>query len=123
MNYLKRLLRLWPLFGLYVLLLLIVITTNPFNSPLPVVVIPFVLLFIALFATFNHIIKVLKFGKRLSAKKRLLMASLAAWLPVMLLILRSIDQLTGHDAIILAVFIAAFLLYITRIQFQARPRT
>ncbi len=108
---------------LYAVVLVILITTNPFNAPLLVVMVPFGLIFIALLATFNALLKYLPFGQQWSNKKRLIIAAAAAWLPVMLLILRSIDQLTLRDGFILAVFIIALLLYISRTTFsQSRNR-
>ncbi len=120
MNYMKRLLHLWPLFGLYGLLVIVLSTTDPFDSPLPVIIIPFTLLFLALLKTFSLLLNMIDVRHKLSRKKRLFIAAGAAWLPVMLLILRSVDQLTGRDAFVLAIFILAFLLYISRIQFKTR---
>jgi len=106
------------LLALYAVLLLVLFTTDPFNSPLLMVMIPFGLIFVCLLATFNILLGHLPIGKRLSPKKRLLIAAGGAWLPVMLLILRSIDQLTARDGFILAIFIIALLLYISRTNFN-----
>lgn len=109
---------LWPL-SLFILLGLILLTTDPFNSPLPVVIVPFLVLFFALLVTVNTILKLLP-APHFSRQKRLLVSAGVAWLPVMLLILRSIDQLTGRDGIILLIFVAALLLYVSRISFSHR---
>ncbi len=120
MKYVSKIWRLWPLLLLYGILITLLFSTNPYQSSLLVVIIPFGILFLALFATFNSIMSLLGVSQRITPKKRLLLAAGIAWLPVMLLILRSIDQLTGRDALILVIFILAFLLYATRLQLQSR---
>ncbi len=104
----------------YAILLMVLFTTDPFRSSLLVVVVPFGLLFVALFMTFNSLWSRPSGQQGFSRKKRLLMAAGAAWLPVMLLILRSIDQLTARDSLILGVFVLALLLYISRTSFIRR---
>ncbi len=106
------------LLAIYAALMIVLFTTNPFNASLLIVMVPFALLFVALLATFNTVIKYLPLTQRLSRRKRLFIAGGAAWLPVMLLILRSIDQLTARDGFIMAVFILALLVYISRTNFS-----
>ncbi len=117
MKYLASLKRFGWLVVVYAVLLLVLFTTDPFHSSLLVVIIPFGLLFLALFISFNRLLGILPGQQRLSRKKRLFIAAGAAWLPVMLLILRSINQLTARDGLILGVFVAALLLYISRTNF------
>jgi len=105
------------LLALYATLLIVLFSTNPFNAPLLIVMVPFGLIFIALLATINTLLRQLPMAQRWSPKKRFFIAAGSAWLPVMLLILRSIDQLTARDGFILAIFIVALLLYISRTNF------
>lgn len=119
MKYVGSLKRFSWLLSVYAILLLVLFTTDPFRSPLLVVIVPFGLIFLALFMTLNRVLSRLG-GQRLSRQKRLFIAAGAAWLPVMLLILRSIDQLTVRDGFILAIFIGALLLYISRTNLAAR---
>jgi hypothetical protein len=114
MKYAAHLKRLGWLAGSYALLLLLLITTDPFRAPLLIVMIPFVLLFIALFFTINTVLNADILAQRLARQKRLFVAGAAAWLPVMLLILRSINQLTWRDGLILVIFILALLFYVSR---------
>lgn len=120
MKYVSQILHLWLLILLYVLLLITLLTVDPFNSPLPLVIVPFVLLFFALSASFLRILRIMPGTRSFSGNKRLFLAAGAAWLPVMLLILRSVDQLGLRDAIILTVFIIALLLYIGRTNLRRR---
>ncbi len=117
MKYIVSLKRFGWVISVYLVLLLVLITTDPFHSPLLVVIVPFGLIFLALFMTFNSLMRGWAEHHRLTPKKRLLIAAGAAWLPVMLLILRSIDQLTGRDAFILGIFVLALLVYISRTNF------
>lgn len=98
----------------YAALILVVISTDPYHAPLLIVMIPFGLLFVALFLTVNGLIGLLTGRRPWSRQKRLVVAGGLAWLPVMLLVLRSIDQLTLRDGLILFVFILGLLLYLSR---------
>src|SRR5581483_10494811 len=113
----------WKRFGwliaIYALLLVVLVTTDPFRSPLLVVIVPFVLIFIALFMTFNLVLRRVPL-KHWSRQKRLMVVVAAAWLPVMLLILRSINQLTLRDGLILTIFVVSLLLYISWTNFNRR---
>jgi len=120
MKYLASFRRLSWLLVFYLVLLLVLISTDPYRSPLLVVVVPFGLIFIALFMTINSLMKLTPGVQRLSSKKRLFIAAAAAWLPVMLLILRSIDQLTVRDGLIMIIFVLALLVYTSRTNFTRR---
>lgn len=118
MKYISSLRRFGWLLISYLLLLVILLATDPFHSPLWVVVVPFVLLFVAVFLTGKALWSAWPGQPRITPRKRLIITAGVAWLPVILLILRSIDQLTVRDGLILAVFIAALLLYISRTNFS-----
>lgn len=120
MKYITSLKRFSGIIAVYLLLLVILLTTDPFRSPLLVVIVPFGLIFVALFMSFNSVLGRVVSAQKLSPKRRLFISGAAAWLPVMLLILRSIDQLTVRDSLILAVFIGALLLYVSRTNLAAR---
>lgn len=104
----------------YAALILVLVSTDPYHAPLLVVMVPFGLLFWALFLTFNNLISFITSRHPWSRQKRLAVAGGLAWLPVMMLILRSIDQLTLRDGLILLVFVAALLLYLSRTNFLKR---
>lgn len=88
-------------------------TTNPGTLPLPLLVVPFVWLFVVLFLLIAALAKRRGYAQRQVS----LIAGICAALPVLLLIFQSIHQLTFRDiAIALAlVLVAAF--YIRRADF------
>lgn len=100
------------------LLLVVLFTTDPFRSSLPIIIVPFALLFLVLITALNSLSQVLGLDRRVSAKKRLIIVGGLAWLPVMLIILRSIDQLTLRDGLIISIFIVALVLYVSRTNFS-----
>lgn len=104
----------------YGLLLTFLFTTDPSKLALVWLLVPFVLLFISLFGTIFYSLLFFPKTKQLSFRKRTLLATAGAILPVLLLILKSINQLTVRDSLILSVFILSTALYISRTDFINR---
>lgn len=87
------------------------LSTDPRKLPVVLVVVPFLLLFVALFYTIWLLLH--KIGRRRSA----VIAVCLATLPVLMIVLQSINQLTIRDVVILLVLEAGLLFYITRTSF------
>lgn len=91
--------------------------TDPRKLPIVLLIVPFVLLFMAVFMTINLIMA--RFMPRMSQGKRRTAAACVAGLPSFLLILSSVNQLTWRDVALVA-FLSIFLLfYASRARFSS----
>ena len=104
----------------YALLAAFLFTTNPQNLPAALLLVPFLLLFWCLFSTIYYGFGLLGLAQVVTPRKRLVLAFCLALLPTILLILQSINQLTGRDTLIFSVFIAVLALYVGRANFKKR---
>lgn len=111
--------KLYPLariLGLYLALFLWLSLTDPRKLPIVLLIVPFGLLFAALFMTVSLLIK--QFLPRMTQGKRRLAAACVSGLPCFLLILSSVNQLTWRDVALVA-FLSIFLLfYASRARFS-----
>ena len=90
-------------------------STNPSHLPLALIVVPFLWLFAALFATAWLMLGLI--GPFKPRKRRFLVAGAGSSLPVMLLVFRSIHQLTLRDVLLTAALIAVATFYVSRADF------
>lgn len=91
--------------------------TDPRKLPIVLLIVPFGLLFAAIFLTVSSIIR--RFLPRTGQGKRRLAAGCIAGLPAFLLILSSVNQLTWRDVALVA-FLSIFLLfYASRARFSS----
>jgi hypothetical protein len=91
------------------------LVTNPETLPLPLLIIPFVLLFAVLYISAKTIIKT--FLKDVPAKRRQTMAVVFALLPTLLILLASIRQLTVRDIAIIFGLLILLMFYLRRVDF------
>lgn len=102
--------------GLYFLLFLWLSLTDPRKLPIVFLLVPFILLFAAIYLTVNLILR--RFTPRMSVGKRRLAAACVSGLPSFLLLLSSVNQLTWRDVALVA-FLSIFLLfYASRARFS-----
>jgi hypothetical protein len=91
--------------------------TNPQKLPIVLLIVPFSLLFAAIFLTSSLVMR--RFLPRLGRGKRRLAAGCLAGLPTFILILSSVNQLTWRDVALIA-FLSIFLLfYASRARFSS----
>jgi hypothetical protein len=98
---------------LYILTLSFLMVTNPAKLPSVVLILPLLLLFCAIYFTVIEIVMITR-GKEQHAdtptRRPRSIAAIIAGLPVLLLILQSIGQLTFWDVLtVLAIFIIAYV--------------
>jgi hypothetical protein len=89
--------------------------TNPQQLPLPLILVPFIWLFVAIFIAVNGLIK-WRFSD-LVHKRRTVIAGVCAALPVLLVVFESIHQLTIKDILIVVALVAITSFYILRADF------
>ena len=91
-------------------LLLLLLVTDPHDVPSFLLIVPFILLFIIFFTLFSFLL-----GRRgLARSKRITFSLLCTSVPILLLILQSIGQLTVRDVLTVgAVFLLSYF-YISR---------
>lgn len=94
----------------FVTLLILFFITDPNKVPSFVLVLPFLLLFLVIFLLISHILE----KKGLPDRKRLKIAALGAGMPLVLLVLQSIGQLTVKDVLVLSVLFVLSYFYIVR---------
>ncbi len=109
-----RLRKLIVLVAPYILLVAFLFITNPSKLPLPLLLIPFALLFLSLFGTIFYFTSVIPNLRVYTRRKRAVLSACLALLPTLLLMLKSLNQLAPRDAIILTIFIVSLALYLTR---------
>lgn len=98
-------------------LLVVLFATDPSHVSSVGLIIPFVLLFIFLASLFLLYFERTDFSK----SQQLRLSALAAGLPCMFLVLRSVDQLTARDVVILVGFFCLSCFYVTRAASAKRP--
>lgn len=115
-----QMLKKWPdlslLIGFCVLALILFTVTNPSHVPPAVLVLGFFVLFGIFYSGFRLIGRVTGLKERLSRLQYNGLLIGVAALPVMLLALQSIGQLTIRDTITLAIIFVAGYFYISRQQ-------
>jgi hypothetical protein len=91
--------------------------TDPQKLPIVLLIVPFGLLFAAIFLAFSLLIR--RFIPKMSRAKRRLIAACVSGLPTFILILSSVNQLTWRDVALIA-FLSIFLLfYASRARFSS----
>lgn len=114
-------LRLRPLLVMisaYLGLALLLLFTDPRKMPIVILLVPFVLLYMALYLTVRLVLEV--FLPNLGRRKRVFVAALAAGLPSFLLLLSSVNQLTWRDVALVAFLVICLLFYNSRASFSAK---
>ena len=117
--YSMKLQKLYPIartLGLYLALFLWLSLTDPRKLPIVLLIVPFALLFAAVFMTVSLIVR--QFMPRLSVAKRRLAAACVSGLPSFLLILSSVNQLTWRDVALVAFLSIILLFYASRARFS-----
>lgn len=89
--------------------------TDPQQLPLPIILLPFVWLFLAIFVGVNGLVKMRVSG--LVPKRRIVVAGVCATLPVLLVVFESIHQLTIKDVLIVFALVATMSFYVLRADF------
>lgn len=103
--------------GLAVLCLfgpLFILLTNPNNLPLPLLVVPFLWLFVTLFVGIRLLVGRLQ---NVYGRKSVLIAGFGATLPVLLIIFQSIHQLSIRDVLLSLGLVAVAAVYMLRADF------
>ena len=103
---------------LYSICLIILVTTNPQNLPVAVLLAPLALLFLALLLTVRW--AVFKVGdsrnSKLSKKRLNSLAVMVAGFPFLCILLQSIGQFSVRDLAMLVVFFGVLWFYLARTQ-------
>lgn len=108
--------RLGVVVGLYIALGVWLSVTDPGKLPIILLMVPFVLLFFALWLSVDMILR--RFFVRLTKTKRAVIASCISGVPTFFLILSSVDQLTWRDAVLIVCLVAFVLFYSGRAHFS-----
>lgn len=104
------------LYGLvFISLPMFIFLTNPNSLPLPLLILPFFLLFICLFMVIK--ISLLKLGVIRSTRKASIASGVAASLPVLLLIFQTVHQLSVIDVLVSVCLATLTTIYITKTDF------
>ncbi|HSX45109.1 MAG TPA: hypothetical protein VLF39_03325 [Candidatus Saccharimonadales bacterium] len=96
---------------IYLSLPLFIMFTNPDHLPLPLLIVPFMLLFIICYTSLRLILK------PISWRKKMLISAAGASAPVLLLVFQSIHQLTFRDVLIVGSLIGVTTFYLSRADF------
>lgn len=90
-------------------------STNPETTPIVLLVVPFLWVFVVLFTT---IWLLLGHSQMLSkGRRRLLLSGIAAVLPVLILVLNSIHQLTMGDILLVTAILGIISFYLSKADF------
>lgn len=102
----------------FILLGLWLSLTNPQNMPVVFLMVPFALLFAGLWLSVTVIIT--KFFPKMERSRRIATATCISGVPVFLLLLGSVNQLTWRDVILVFVFVGFLYFYSGRLHFSER---
>lgn len=103
----------------WVLLVMLLLLSSPARLPSTILVVPFVILFLAVYFTITEGVRLLRGDDQSNAvsqrtARSRLIAGLAAALPVLLLTLQSIGQLTVWDTLMVGVLFVITYFYIIK---------
>ena len=113
-NMKQRIFRVAKILLPWLIILLLLLLSSPSRLPSAVLIVPFLLLFIAIYVTVKEVMHLLRGGEQnkivgMRASRPRLIAGLVAGFPVLLLVLQSIGQLTAWDVLtVVALFIVAY---------------
>jgi low temperature requirement protein LtrA len=96
----------------------LLLATNPGTLPLPLLVLPFMLIFACIFVVAVMIAN--RINPNTGRRRVLINALLIAGGPVLLLVFQSLHQLSLRDVLITAALLAGCGFYISRIDFDGR---
>ncbi len=102
--------------SLYTALVAWLLLTDPRDMSIIFLIVPFVLLFAALWLSADLFIK--RFFPRLKASRKLAITVCVSVVPVFLLVLNSVDQLTWRDVGLVVCLVAFLIFYSGRIHFS-----
>jgi drug/metabolite transporter (DMT)-like permease len=103
---------------LYLSLPLFIFFTNPQSLPLPLVILPVFLLFLIFYSTVYLLInKRIKRANKLSRTRLILISAIIAVVPVLLIVLASIQQFTLRDIILSAIIVISISWYLIKVDF------
>jgi hypothetical protein len=104
--------QLFAVIGITLLGCLLLFTTNPQKMPLPVLILPFILIFVLLWLPLRM---VLRYFYPITSKRKLaIFAALLAVFPVVCLLLQSVGQFSSRDFITLAALFVVLWFYLNR---------
>ena len=92
------------------ILLTLLFTTDPNNIPSIILVAPFILLFVFLISLILFFLE----KKEIAGRKALKIAGICTGIPLLLLVLQSIGQLTARDVLVLGALFVVSYFYILR---------
>lgn len=96
-------------------LLVLFIATNPEDLPLVLLTLPFLLLFLSLFLSLEILLSSLM--PKINAKSKRWLAVILAGLPVLLVLLQSIGQLSVRDLLLVIALVSALIFYFKKADF------
>lgn len=102
--------KLYAIAGCILVLLIMVFSFDPSRIPSLFLVVPFILLFIILLLATSML---LAYGK-IDGPRNNKIAALCAGLPILVLVLQSIGQLTARDVLTVAILFVISLFYVVR---------
>lgn len=111
----KQVQKLIAIAALWISLPIFILVTNPEKLPLPMLVVPFLLLFAMLYITASVGLRII-FSTLSNARLRVLSVLIGA-LPTLLLVLASIRQLTVRDTAIVVGLLVMLVFYLRRVDF------
>ena len=91
------------------------VLTNPASLPLPMLVVPFLLLFAALYFTVELLLS--RYLPNLGSRAQHALSLSLTSLPILLLILQSIGQLSARDLLITAGLVGGLVFYFRKTDF------
>lgn len=103
----------------YLLFTIFLFNTNPQNLPVGILIIPFVVLYILLFSTIKIVLGILSviIGPRLY-KKRNSIAFIVSFFATLLLVLKSINQLSLSDVLVIGALLSGLIFYASKLNIR-----
>ena len=96
----------------WLMLSLVIFLTDPFEAPLVILILPFALLFVSLYQLMMYLAQ--RLLPNMSAVRRKAAIIPLSLLPVVLLLLSSVQQLTTRDIVLIAVLLIVTGFYIRK---------
>lgn len=114
----KKITKIILLVVLYMSLPLFIFSTNPQNLSIPFLILPVVLLFIIIYVSvYIGILKKIARARRISRTRMYVISGIIALVPVLIIVLASINQFTLRDIILSSVIVIFVSWYLLKVDF------
>lgn len=104
----------WAIVLVFVALVSMLVLTDPTRLPLPLIIVPFLLLFSLIYLLISSLLST---RSNMKGRRSVIISGVTALVPTLLIMFQSIHQLTARDVLVVIGLAAATAFYIAKADF------